>query len=804
MSQALVIAPPAISADGPLAGAPGEAARARRGSIRVRLNLAFFSIAGLTVASGLLAGLFFTRIATQLDRVMEESLPAVAVSVDLASKAVELTGEIPAFAEVKTPDERKHRLQAVRALQDAVNAEMDLLREYAAARSGITAMQPLIDGLARQVQEIDASLAVRLDLERQRRDVLAKVSRAHEAHIKATAALIDEHSFNVVLGLTGVNDRQSGQEIAAAMTEIANRDFALVQNLLELSGDFNVVVNILDSVSQVTDLSSIRTQQDRFEGRVTRMLRNLDLVQKVQPLPEVRAQVDLVVVSGRGEAGIFRLRSRELGAMRVISTALTATRTTATELTASARAVVGGANSMAQDAARTSYSTVGFGRLTLWILAACSAIAAVLVARYYVGRQVISVVEALTATMCRLAGRDWGAEVPARARNDEIGDMARAVQVFRESGQQNEALQREVEAGRVGSERDRQAQEKLIEDSIGRIVAAAAAGNLSQRIEAERLSGVMQSLGAGVNTLLDSVAEAVEAVNHTLDRMAQGDMTGRVEGRFEGVFGELQGNVNQTAERLASVIQRIAGAAQTVHGAAAGISAGATDLAGRTEQQAASLEQTAASMHEITATVKHNAENAGAASQLAAAARSTANAGGGIVAETVQAMAEIELSSGRIAEIVTLIDEIAFQTNLLALNASVEAARAGESGKGFAVVAQEVRSLAQRSASASKDIKELISVSNGQVRRGASLVTRAGSALGEIVASVGKVADIVAEIASASREQATGLDEINTAVANMDEMTQRNGALVEQTTASAHALTGQADQLTELVAYFRL
>jgi len=798
------MAPPVIPSAGSPVGTAGGSTQGRRGSIRVRLYLAFFSIAGLTVASGLLAGLFFTRIATQLDRVMEESLPAVAVSVDLASKAVELAGEIPVFAEAKTGDERKSRLQAVRTLQEAVNSEMGLLQEYAAARSGVVAMQPLIEALARQVQDIDASLTIRIDLEQRRREILAGVARAHEAHVKATAAMIDEHSFNVVLGLTGVNDGQTGREIAVAMTEIANRDFALVQNLLELSGDFNVVVNILDSVSQITDLSSIRTQQDRFEGRATRMIRSLDSVQKVQPLPEIRAQVDLVVAAGRGDAGIFGLRSRELQAMRVISTALTATRTTATELTASARAVVGGANSMAQDAARTSYSTVGFGRLALWILAACSAVAAVLVARYYVGRQVISVVEALTATMRRLAGRDWGAEVPARARNDEIGDMARAVQVFRESGRQNEVLQREVEAGRNRFERERQAQEQLIEESIGHIVAAAAAGNLSQRIESERLSGVMQSLGAGVNTLLDSFAAAVGAVNHTLDGMARGDMTGRVEGSFEGVFAELQGNVNQTAERLSSVIQRIARAAQTVRGAAGEISAGSTDLAGRTEQQAASLEQTAASMHEITATVKHNAENAGAASQLAAAARGTANAGGGIVEETVQAMAEIEQSSGRIGEIVSLIDEIAFQTNLLALNASVEAARAGEAGKGFAVVAHEVRSLAQRSASASKDIKELISVSNGQVRRGASLVARAGNALGEIVASVGKVADIVAEIAAASREQATGLDEINTAVANMDEMTQRNGALVEETTAAAHALTGQADQLTDLVAYFRL
>jgi methyl-accepting chemotaxis protein len=208
-------------------------------------------------------------------------------------------------------------------------------------------------------------------------------------------------------------------------------------------------------------------------------------------------------------------------------------------------------------------------------------------------------------------------------------------------------------------------------------------------------------------------------------------------------------------------------------------------------------------MHEITATVKQNADNAQAANQLAGAARITAEKGGRIVTDAVTAMNGIEQSAQKISDIVGLIDEIAFQTNLLALNASVEAARAGEAGKGFAVVAQEVRALAQRSASASKDIKGLIQESNAQVRSGAGLVQQTGSSLDEIVNAVKKVADIVAEIAAASREQATGLDQINTAVASMDETTQRNGALVEETSAAAQALSGQAHELNELVGFFR-
>jgi methyl-accepting chemotaxis protein len=202
--------------------------------------------------------------------------------------------------------------------------------------------------------------------------------------------------------------------------------------------------------------------------------------------------------------------------------------------------------------------------------------------------------------------------------------------------------------------------------------------------------------------------------------------------------------------------------------------------------------------------VKQNADNAEAANQLAMSARNTAERGGSVVQDAVAAVSRIEESARKISDIVGLIDEIAFQTNLLALNASVEAARAGEAGKGFAVVAQEVRALAQRSANASKDIKALIQASTGEVREGARLVNLAGESLSEIVTAVKKVADIVGEISSASREQAVGLEEVNTAVANMDEMTQRNGALVEQTTASAQAMARQAQELAELVGQFRV
>ncbi|MFN4163079.1 MAG: methyl-accepting chemotaxis protein [Ferrovibrio sp.] len=418
-------------------------------------------------------------------------------------------------------------------------------------------------------------------------------------------------------------------------------------------------------------------------------------------------------------------------------------------------------------------------------------------------RSVSIPLKALTDTLGRLAKRDWQAEVDGQDRGDEVGDIARAVSVLKENGMEADRLQTEIETERTRNEEARVAQEAALDRAIGQVVTSASAGELDRRIDTATLAGVTAKIGGQMNSMLDTLSDAIANVQTTVAGLAKGDLRSRMQGQYQGVFASLQSDLNGMADTLTGVVRNIAQAVDAQSSAAAEISAGSQDLASRTEQQAAALEETAASMHEVTTTVKQNADNAQAANQLAMAARDTAEKGGSVVGDAVQAVTQIETSAQKIADIVSLIDEIAFQTNLLALNASVEAARAGEAGKGFAVVAQEVRALAQRSANASKDIKALITESNAQVKTGAALVNRTGQSLTDIVTAIKKVSDIVAEIAAASREQATGLDEVNTAVGNMDEMTQRNGALVEQTSASAQSLSAQARELSQLVAFFR-
>jgi methyl-accepting chemotaxis protein len=383
-------------------------------------------------------------------------------------------------------------------------------------------------------------------------------------------------------------------------------------------------------------------------------------------------------------------------------------------------------------------------------------------------RSVTGPLQKLAADMGELASRNNGIEVSGTDRRDEIGAMARAVVVFRDAAVEKERLEREGEEqrARVEQERNRSAESRA-------------------RAAAEQ-------------------AQIVHSLANGLKRLAEGDLTFRLQDEFAEAYLQVKQDFNATMDRLQETMSAIATSMREVTNACAEISASTTDLSQRTEEQAASLEETSASMEEMAATVKKNAENAKEANQFAASTREIAGRGGEVVSAAVASMAKIEQSSRKISDIIGVIDEIAFQTNLLALNAAVEAARAGEAGRGFAVVAAEVRSLAQRSSQAAKDIKDLINNSSGQVQEGVELVNRAGAALTEIVESIKKVADIVSEIASASAEQSTGIDQINTALSQMDEVTQQNSTLVEENAASVKTLAELAATMQASVGQFTL
>jgi len=345
---------------------------------------------------------------------------------------------------------------------------------------------------------------------------------------------------------------------------------------------------------------------------------------------------------------------------------------------------------------------------------------------------------------------------------------------------------------------------KSMTGQLGIIIQATKTGQIMIRAEEGQAQGVYRTLLEGINDTLDAVDRPIEEVVRVLGAMAKGDLTEKINQTYLGIFAKLCDDANTTVDNLAHSVTTIKEAANAINTVSREIAMGNTDLAQRTEEQSASLAETATSMEVLSSTVKQNADNARQANQMSVMASDVAMKGGKLVRQVVLTMDDINESSQKIVDIISVIDNIAFQTNILALNAAVEAARAGEQGRGFAVVANEVRSLAQRSASAAKDIKSLIGSSVDKVKLGSKLVAEAGQTMDEIVISVKRVTDIMGEIAAASMEQSSGIEHVKEAITQMDKVTQQNAALVEKAAVTSESLEEQTKRLAALMSHFRL
>jgi methyl-accepting chemotaxis protein len=418
-------------------------------------------------------------------------------------------------------------------------------------------------------------------------------------------------------------------------------------------------------------------------------------------------------------------------------------------------------------------------------------------------RRVLDPLGRITAAMQAIGAGELETEVPGCGRRDEIGAMAQAVEGFRQNAIRIRALT-EVERAIADRAAKTAAEGEAMGARLAAVVTAAGHGDFTQRLPTDCGQESLNGMARTLNDLLATIERGLGETGEVLAAVAQTDLTRRVEGDYEGAFLRLKHDTNAVADRLAEIVARLKGTSGSLKLATGEILSGANDLSERTTKQAATIEQTSAAMEQLATTVMQNARRANDASGVAATVTRTAEEGGQVMTAANEAMERITASSAKISNIIGLIDDIAFQTNLLALNASVEAARAGEAGKGFAVVAVEVRRLAQSAAEASAEVKALIEQSGTEVKGGSRLVADAAEKLAAMLAAARSSNELMDGIAKDSREQASAIEEVTTAVRQMDEMTQHNAALVEEINAAIEQTEAQASDLDRIVDVFTL
>ncbi|WP_297516315.1 methyl-accepting chemotaxis protein [uncultured Caulobacter sp.] len=571
--------------------------------------------------------------------------------------------------------------------------------------------------------------------------------------LMAGGSLMVQKSQSAALKQVVENDMRENMEIQKISKRISNINGELYTVMTHKAGNIDVAKNDARMAAVLTETDAVKKELGNLKAKLP-AAEQPKIAELIKQLDECRSAIDTV----SGMIGVdFNMAVGFIAPFEEQYAKMTAT----------LDQVVAAANKRveAESAKRQAEATAAMSVTITMSLLTLAGVAGLAWFTVTTTRKSINDIAAATD---KLSKGDNAIDLERMTRGDELGAIVTALKVFRDNQQHLEQLRAEQEKSAALTADERRAKE-----------AAAAAA-------AQEASTVVSNLAMG------------------LEKLASGDLTFRVTADFPGEYRKLKDDFNAAMGSLQETMKVIAASTDGLRTGADEIAHASDDLSRRTEQQAASLEQTAAALDELTATVRRTASGARQASDVVSTTRGEATHSGQVVHQAVSAMGEIENSSKQISQIIGVIDEIAFQTNLLALNAGVEAARAGEAGRGFAVVAQEVRALAQRSAEAAKEIKALISSSTQQVSQGVSLVGQTGEALQRIVAKVGEIDALVTEIAASAAEQATGLNEVNTAVNQMDQVTQQNAAMVEQTTAATHALKGQASELVKEVGMFSI
>ncbi len=766
--------------------------------IAPRIYAALGVMTALTIVSSSVAWFSYDSVDKTVEDLVSQKMPVVELALELSQAATQSTALAARFSEVSTLQQRA----TLTGDLDGVEArQLDLLRRIAEqGKVDKSKPQAAIDELARQINDINDLTGERLRNAADTATALTALSKARDGFSAMADFETSDAQFNVKMNITSAA-QLSGSEFDAALSKVLDKDLSSLQTAQALQLQISETVGLLREISQVDSTEKLEIAKSRLKAQLGQVRGLLAAADMLQANPARGQAVNAVTDLGEGAGGLVAIRERDLATQAAIVAGLKnldqaadKVRREVGELVSSARGgAIAGRDSTKAMIERSEYTLAAIGIASLLVALALSFL--------FVRPMIIGRLNRLWAATKAIADGALETVVDTKG-NDEISDISKSVLLFRD----NAVALRAAELAKVEDEARAQEQRREmmreLGEAFGVVVAAAAAGDFTQRVAAQFADAELNALAGSVNTLLETVQTGLSETCDVLAELSAGHLSTRIEGLYQGAFAELKDGTNMLANEFESTLARLAETVSAVRSATSEILDGVTDLAERTSEESNAVSMATNQLGAFAGTVKKTASEAAQATGMAQGAEERAQQGEKVVASALEAMQRIRQSSSKISEVIAMIDEIAFQTNLLALNAAVEAARAGDAGKGFAVVATEVRSLAKRSADASNDVKKLVEAAHGDVKVGVGLVEETSAMFGAIVSSVNELTGLMNGISQTARNQASDVSAINTEIDGIGTMAHQNAALVEETNAALALTDEQTRALTEHIGRF--
>ena len=778
---------------------PSRQRKAARIGIGARIYAALGLMTALTIVASCVAWLSYGRIGTTVQELAGQKMPMVELALELSQAATQSTALAPRFMDIENVQQRASLTNEL----DRIEArQFDLIRRIGSLSGReMKPIQTAVDELSRHINEINDLTGARLRNVAAMNATLERLSKAAGGFTGAVGYEGEEARFGLSMGIESLKGL-AGAELEAAVTTLSSSQLPSFDFVRKLEAQVNELVGTLREIAQIPDQARLTVASNRVNASLVNIRGDLAAANQILPSAVRNDAVEAVIKVGEGSDGVVSIRQRDLTTQQAIARGLKQIDNAAVTLRGQVETLVQGARGEAVAASASTATLIEQSKMWLGAIGVGSLLIALSLSLFYVRPGIVGRLNRLWAATRAIADGQLETVVDAKG-NDEIADIAKSVLLFRD----NAVALRAAEAAKIEDEALAQEQRREMMQELGaafgEVVAAAAAGDFSRRVQANFADAELNALAGSVNELLETVQGGLKETCDVLAELSAGHLSTRVEGIYQGAFAELKHGTNGLANEFESTLAKLSETVAAVRSATTEILDGVTDLAQRTSEESNAVSMATNQLGAFAGTVKKTASEAAQATGMAEGAESQAQQGEKVVASALEAMQRIRTSSNKISEVIAMIDEIAFQTNLLALNAAVEAARAGDSGRGFAVVATEVRSLAKRSADASNDVKKLVEAAHGDVKVGVGLVEETAAMFEAIVSSVNDLTGLMNGISQTAKNQASDVSAINTEIDGIGTMAHQNAALVEETNAALALTDEQTRALSEHIARFR-